>query len=100
MYFCAMPEDVVQVLQNGHLVRGGVAEIFLINQTDRAVNDGLFDGFQTTLAAHNQLAEGEDEVRFQGDGALFCGVLSRDILRNWRKIVKSFPSAGADGKRL
>ena len=62
---------------------------FLIHQPNRAVYDGLFNGLQSAFAAHNQLTEGEDEVRFQGDGAFFGGVLSMDILSKLRKRQKS-----------
>jgi hypothetical protein len=62
-------------------------EIFLINQTDRAVNDRFLNGFQTALAADNQFAQGQNEVGFQGNGAFFCGVLSRDILRNLKEML-------------
>ena len=63
--FLLHPKLVVQVLQNGHFLRDGIVQILPVHQPDTAVNDGLFHRGQSILAAHNQLTQGQNEVRFQ-----------------------------------
>ena len=45
----------------------------------RAVNDGLLNGLQTLAPADNQLAQGQDEVRFQAEGIVLIGIVEVDV---------------------
>ena len=50
-------QQVVQILQNRHILRPGVVEIILVDQPHTAVDDGFLHRLQTFLTAHNQLAQ-------------------------------------------
>ena len=65
LLFLLPPQLVIQVLQNRHILRHRVAEIIPVHHAHTAVDDGLFHRHEAVLAAHDQLAEGEDEVGFQ-----------------------------------
>ena len=43
------------------------------------VNNRLFNGLQAVLTSHNQLAEGEDKVRFQGNRVIVLRVVDVDV---------------------
>ena len=65
-----LKENSVQVSQDGDIFRLGLIEIGLIHHTDTAVDDSLFDGLEPLFAADDELTQGENEVRFQGQRAL------------------------------
>ena len=50
------------VKENRHLLRAGVAQIFPVNRAHTSVDDGLFHRHEAVLAAHDQLAQGQDEA--------------------------------------
>lgn len=54
--FVLPPQLVVEVFEYGHLFRLRVVQILAVDETDTAVNDGLFDRLQAVLAADNELA--------------------------------------------
>ena len=62
LLFLLGKQGVVEVLQNGHILRGGMLKIVLVNLVDTAVNDRFLNGLQALLAADDQLAQGENEV--------------------------------------
>ena len=74
-------QNVVEVFENRHLLRNGIGKVVLINHADTSVNDGLFDGLQTVLAAYDQLTHGEDKVRLQGQRIFLFGVVDIDVQR-------------------
>ena len=48
---------------------------------DAAVDDRFLHRLEALLAAHHQLAQGEDEVGFQGHGVVLLGVVQVDVHR-------------------
>ena len=74
-------ERLVEVLQEGHILRRGVLKILLVYLVDAAVDDRFLHGLEALLAAHHQLAQGEDEVGFQRDGVVLLGVVQVDVHR-------------------
>ena len=77
--FVLFPEGIVQVLQNGHILRLGVVQVVPVDQAHTTVNDGLFHGCKAVLAAHNQFAQGQDEVRFQGQRVILVAVIQIQV---------------------
>ena len=77
--FVLPPEFVIQVLQNRHLLRAWVAQVFPVNRAHTAVDDGLFHRHEAVLAAHDQLAQGEDEVGFQAQRVFVVAVIQVQI---------------------
>ena len=63
--FLLRQKGIVQILQHGHILRNRRFQILSVDHADAAVDDGLFHRLQALLAAHDQFAQGEDEVRFQ-----------------------------------
>ena len=53
-----------QIAQDGHILRSGVSKIGLVDLLHRPVDDGFLDGLQPGLAAHDELAEGQDKIAF------------------------------------
>ena len=78
-FFVLLSQFVIQVLQNRHFLRAGVAEIIAIDQPDTAVNDGFLHRLQALLAADNQLAQGENEVGFQGKWVFVLTVIEVQV---------------------
>ena len=72
-------KGVVEILQKRHVLRLRVIEIALIDLMDTAVNDRLFHRLQAFLAADNQLAQGKDKVRLQGDRIILLRIVRVDI---------------------
>ena len=77
-----LPADlVIQVLQDGYILRPGVCHIGTVDCPDTSVYQGLFHRLQTVPASGCQLAEGQDKVRFQGQGVIILAVIQVDIHR-------------------
>ena len=70
---------VVEVLENGHTLRGRVRQIGPVDGPHTAVDHRLFHRGQPAPPAHNQLAQGEDEIAFQRQGVLVVGVVGVDV---------------------
>ena len=63
-----LPEQcLVQVLQHRHVLRHRILKIGLVNLMNATVDDRLFYRLQAFLAAHDQLAQRQDEICFQGN---------------------------------
>ena len=77
--FLLLKKSVVQVLQQRHILRPRVVEIAVVDLVDAAVDDRFLYRLQTFLAAHHQLAQGEDEVGLQGDGVILLRIVGVDI---------------------
>ena len=74
-FFVLRPQQVIQVLQDGHILRAGVVEVGLIDQPHTAVNDGFLYRLQALFAAHNQLAQAENEVGLEGQRAFIVRIV-------------------------
>ena len=74
-------QGIVEVLQKRHVFRNRVLEVLLVDLMDTAVDDRLFHRLQTFLAADNQFAERQDEIRLQSERTVFLGVVQVDIHR-------------------
>lgn len=46
---------------------------------DAAVDDRFFHGLKSLFAAHNQFAQGQNEIGFQGNGIVLLGVIAVDV---------------------
>ena len=96
LLFLLLQQRLIEVLQEGHILRDRVFKILLVDLVDAAVNDRFLHRLKPLLAAHHQLTEGEDEVRFQGDGVILLGVVQVDvhgvdILRTGRADLDDLP---------
>ena len=72
-------QGVHQVAQNRHILRLGGGKVGLIDHLHRPVDDRLFYGLQSRLAAHDELAEGQHEVGFQRQRVFFLGIVEVDV---------------------
>ena len=64
-FFFLLPQQVIKVLQNRHILRLWVIEIFVVNQPYTTVNNGFLHRLQALLTAHDQLTQAEDKVRLE-----------------------------------
>ena len=64
-FFFLLPQQVIKVLQNRHILRARVIEIGLIDQAHTTVNNGFLHRLQALLTAHDQLTQAEDKVRLE-----------------------------------
>ena len=46
---------------------------------DAAVDDRLFHGLKSLFSSHNQFAQGQNEIGFQGNGIVLLGVIAVDV---------------------
>lgn len=77
--FRLLQKDSVQISKDGDIFRLGLIEIGLIHHANTTVDDSLFDGLEALSAADDELTQGENEVRFQGQRALVLGVIQVDV---------------------
>ena len=77
--FRLLQKDSVQISQDRDILRLGLIEVGLIHHANTTVDDGLFDGLKAISAADDELAQGQDEVGFQGQRALILGVVQVDV---------------------
>ena len=64
-FFFLLPQQVIKVLQNRHILWLWVIEIFVVNQPYTTVNNGFLHRLQALLTAHDQLTQAEDKVRLE-----------------------------------
>ena len=62
--FFLLPQAVIQITENRHILRLWVIQIFLIDQRQASVNDGFFFRLHAIPCAHDKFAQGKDEIRF------------------------------------
>ena len=67
--FRLLQTDSVQISQNRDILRPGLIEIGLIHHAQTAVDDSFFNGLEAISAADDELAQGKDNVGFQGQRA-------------------------------
>ena len=72
-------EGVVQIAQHGHVFGPRVRQIPAVHHANGAVDHGLFDGHQAVSPAHDQLAQAENEIRFERDRVGVFGVVEVDV---------------------
>ena len=72
---------LVQVLEQGRFPVPDPQGQLPVHLPHTAVNDSFFNGLQSVLAAHHQLAQGEQEVRLHGQGALVPAQVKLDVHR-------------------
>ena len=70
---------VIQVLKDRHIFRNRIVKISLVNLMHTTVNNCLFNGLQAVLTSHDQLAEGKNEVCFQGNRVIILRVVDIDV---------------------
>ncbi len=91
LLFLLLQQKLVQVLQNGHILRAGVLQVLPVDQPHTAVNDGFLYGLEAVFAAHHNVAEGQEEVHFQRKRRFIVGVVQVEIHR-----VHILPAGGRD----
>ena len=70
---------IVEVLENGHTLRGRVRQIGPVDGPHTAVYHRLFHRGQPAPPAHDQLAQGENEIAFEGQRVLVVGVVGVNV---------------------
>ena len=78
-FLVLLEKCVIQILKNGHIFRNRIVKISLVNLMHTTVNNRLFNGLQAVLTSHNQLAEGKNEVCFQGNRVIILRVVDIDV---------------------
>ena len=81
LFLVLRPQQVVKVLQDGHILRARVVEIILIDQPHTAVNDGFLHRGQPLLASHDQLAQRQDKVGLERQRVVLVRVVQVQIHR-------------------
>ena len=79
--FVLSEEFLVKVPEDGHIFRDRILKVIFVNQSDASVYDGLFNGLKAFPASHDQFAQGEDEIAFQGQGILVFAVVQVQVHR-------------------
>ena len=91
LLFLLLQQKVVKVLQNGHVLRAGVLQVLPVDQPHTAVNDRFLHGLEAVLAAHHNVAEGQEEVHFQRKRRFIIGIVQVQVHR-----VYILPAGGGD----
>ena len=81
LLFLLRPESIVQILQDGHILRPGVGEVFLIHQPHTAVNHCFLHRLEAVFTAHNNVAEGQQEIHLQGQRAFIIRIVQVEVHR-------------------
>ena len=84
-FFVLLPQLVIEVFKNRHILRLGVAQILPIDQPHTAVDDGLLHRLQAVLAADDQLTEGQNEIGFKGKWVFIIAIIEVQI--HWVEVV-------------
>ena len=74
-------QRVVQVGQDRHILRAWVRKVGLVDPLYRPINYRSFNGFQSGLAAHNQLTKRQHKVGFQRQRVFVLGIIQIDVQR-------------------
>ena len=70
---------LVQVLEQGRLAVPDPQGHIPVDEPHTAVNHGFFDGLQAVLAAHHQLTQGQQKIRFHGKRAFVIVQVKLDV---------------------
>ena len=79
--FLLLSQGVVQILQNGYVLRLRVAQVGLVDDMHRTVDDGLFDGLQSVAPADDQLAQRQNEIGLERQRIVIVAVVEVDVHR-------------------
>ena len=79
LLFLLFQQKLVQVLQDGHILRAGVLQVLPVDQPHTAVNDRFLNRLEAVLAAHHNVAEGQEEVHFQRKRRFVVGVVQVEV---------------------
>ena len=74
-----LKQCIVKILQHRHIFLPRMLEVMLIDLVDAAVDDRLLHRLQSLLAAHDQLAQRQDEIRLQGNRVIVVGVIHVNV---------------------
>ena len=70
---------IVEVLEDRHTLRGRVRQIGPVDGPHTAVDHRLFHRGQPAPPAHDQLAQGENKIAFEGQRVLVVGVVGVNV---------------------
>ncbi len=98
-------EGIIQILEDRHVLRPGIVEILLVDVVHTAVDDRLLHRLQAFLPADDELAQGQDEVRLEGDGVVLLRIVGVDVhrvdeLRAGRADVDDLPLQPVDERSV
>ena len=79
LLFLLFQQKLVQVLQDGHILRAGVLQVLPVHQPHTAVNDRFLYGLEAVLAPYHDVAEGQEEVHFQRKRRFVVGVVQVEV---------------------
>ena len=79
--FFLLSQGVVQILQNRDIFRPRVVQVGLVDDVNRAVDDGLFDRLQAIAPADDQLAQRQDKVGLECQRIVIIAVIEVDVHR-------------------
>ena len=74
-----LPQFFVEITEDGHILRARVTQIIPIHQPHTAVDDGFLHRHEAVLAAHDQLAQAENEVGFQAQRVLIVRIVEVQV---------------------
>ena len=74
-----LQQEVVKVLQDGHILRAGVVEVVPVHQPDAAVDHCFLHRLEAVFAAHHNVAEGQQEVHLQRQRILIVRVVQVEV---------------------
>ena len=72
-------ESAVQVSQCRHVLRHRIQKVLLIDDRQAPVDHGFFLRFNAVAGAHDQLAQGEDEIGLEAEGIVIIGIVQIDV---------------------
>ena len=79
--FLLLPQAVVQITERRHILRLRIVQILLIDQRQAAVYDRLFFRLHAIPCAHNQFAQGKNEVRFHAQRVIIVRIVEVNVHR-------------------
>ena len=74
-----LQQRIVQILQKRHPLRRRIVKVILIDLMHTSVDDSLLYRLQAFLSADNQLTQGQDEIRLQGNRVILLRVVRIDV---------------------
>ena len=79
--FFLLPQAVIQITENRHILRLRVIQIFLIDQRQASVNDGFFFRLHAIPCAHDKFTQGKDEIRFHAQRVIIVRIVQVNVHR-------------------
>ena len=78
-FFILLSQFLIEITEDGHVLRARVVEIVPIDQPHAAVDDGFFHRHEAVLATHNQLTQAENKVGFQAQRVLVIRIVEVQV---------------------